>query len=182
MKNIMNMCAIALLGVAFVACSVSENTTVDATDATDATTETPAPEVPSEFYGKELILTEVTSLDDVYREESVGKRLRIEGIITGVCAKRGCWIKIGGEYKEGEEAPETVFFKVTDGEIVFPMSIMGSRVVAEGVLEVEVNSIEEQREEGAKHAAEAGEEFDPESITEAEILWLFTGIGARVDS
>ncbi|MCP5023531.1 MAG: DUF4920 domain-containing protein [bacterium] len=158
MKNITNMCAIALLGVALGACSGDK------------------------LYGKELILTEVTSLNDVYREESVGKRLRVEGIVTGVCAKRGCWIEIGGEFKEGEEAPETVFFKVTDGEIVFPMSIMGSKVVAEGVLEELVDSIEELREEGAKHAAEAGEKFDPESITEAEVSWLFSGIGARVDS
>lgn len=179
MKNITNICAIALLGVAFVACTVKEEVTAGSSGiAADGVTS----EVTGQLYGKELTLTAVTPLAEVYTEESVGKRLRVEGIITGVCAKRGCWIEIGGEFKEGEEASETVYFKVTDGEIVFPMSIMGSKVVAEGVLEELVSSIEEQREEGAKHAAEAGEEFDPESITEAEVSWLFTGIGARVDS
>ncbi len=179
MKNITNLCAIALLGVAFVACFGSEEVTVV---ANGATADTPTSEAPGKLYGKELILTEVTPLDDVYTAENVGKRLRVEGIVTGVCAKRGCWIEIGAEFKEGEEASETVWFKVTDGEIVFPMSIMGSKVVGEGVLEELVDSIEEQRAEGAKHAAEAGEEFDPESITEAEVTWLFSGIGARVDS
>jgi hypothetical protein len=56
-----------------------------------------------------------------------GKLVRVEGTITDVCAKRGCWIKIGAE---GVEKPVT--FKVDDGVMVFPMDAKGKRVVADG--------------------------------------------------
>ena len=42
-----------------------------------------------------------------------GERVRVEGLIIDVCAKRGCWMNIGAE-----EGSDYVRFKVTDGVMV----------------------------------------------------------------
>jgi hypothetical protein len=58
-----------------------------------------------------------------------GKRVRVEGTVSGVCQNRGCWIDIAGA------APgELLRMKVVDGEITFPPAAKGKRVVAEGIV------------------------------------------------
>lgn len=118
-----------------------------------------------------VALTELVANTDTYS----GKRVRVSGMVTGVCAKRGCWINIGAE-----EGPEEVTFKVTDGVIVFPMSALGKWVEAEGTVQrVELN-LERSREYLAHKAEESGETFDPESVTEPLSLVRLGGIGAVV--
>lgn len=57
-----------------------------------------------------------------------GKTVRIEGTVAAVCPMRGCWMDIAGA------GGETIRIKVKDGEVVFPQTAKGKRVVAEGVL------------------------------------------------
>jgi hypothetical protein len=57
-----------------------------------------------------------------------GKTVRIEGTVAAVCPMRGCWMDIAGD------RGETIRIKVKDGEVVFPQTAKGKRVVAEGVL------------------------------------------------
>ncbi len=56
------------------------------------------------------------------------KKIRVEGLVTGVCAHRGCWITLASD-KEFE----TLRVKVQDGAIVFPVELKGKKVQVEGI-------------------------------------------------
>ncbi len=132
---------------------------------------------PKKKFGKELTLKEKTKISDVIAnpEKFNGKRIQIEGPIVGVCEKRGCWIKVGGE-KEGE----SLRFKVEDGVIVFPMEIKGKTVVAEGVVNVTTYSKEDLIKAGEHEAKEQGKTFDSTSVTGPKIVLQINGEGAVV--
>lgn len=128
-------------------------------------------------FGKKITLKEKTRISDIIAnpEKYNGKKVLVEGPITDVCKKRGCWIKLGSD-KEFE----TMTFKVEDGAIVFPMEIKGKTAVAEGVVSVTTTSVEDQIEQGKKHAKETGEEFDPASVKGPKTVIRIDGVGAVV--
>ena len=126
-------------------------------------------------YGDELTVTETLAIADVLArgEELEGKRVRVEGLVTDVCAKRGCWFQMAGE-GEGEQ----ITFKVVDGVMVFPMSMKGKYAVAEGTVQILRPDLEASRKMMAHRAEDSGKEFDPESITEPLSIVRLAGIGA----
>jgi hypothetical protein len=128
-------------------------------------------------YGKKLTVKETTKVSDILANPAKynGKKVKVEGAIVGVCEKRGCWIRISGD-KEFE----AIRFKVEDGVIVFPMEIKGENVVAEGVVSVNTVSKEQLIEQGKKHAAEEGTEFDPSTVTGPKTTLQINGEGAVV--
>lgn len=81
-------------------------------------------------YGEKLTDSEIVPISKLYAspDDFVGKSVKVEGRVIGVCAKRGCWMELAGD-KEFE----SMRIKVTDGVIVFPMEAMGQVAVAEGV-------------------------------------------------
>jgi hypothetical protein len=128
-------------------------------------------------YGEALTVAEATPISAILadKEAWIGKTVRVEGTVVGVCEARGCWIEIGGP-GEGEK----LRFKVEDGVMVFPMSAKGSAVAAEGVWTKISYTVEELRALRAEAAAEAGEEFDPATVTEPFLAWQLKGLGAEV--
>jgi hypothetical protein len=105
----------------------------------------------------------------------VGKTVKVEGLITDVCSKRGCWIKLGGD-KEFQ----TITFKVDDGVISFPMSVKGKRAEAEGVF-TRVELSQEEALARARHEAEENKKpFDPKSVSGPATLYVLKGSGAVV--
>jgi hypothetical protein len=128
-------------------------------------------------YGKKLTVKETTKISDIIVNPAKynGKKVKVEGAIVGVCEKRGCWIRISGD-KEFE----AIRFKVEDGVIIFPMEIKGENVVAEGVVSVNTVSKEQLIEQGKKHAAEEGTEFDPSTVTGPKTTLQINGEGAVV--
>jgi len=128
-------------------------------------------------YGKKLTVTETTKVSDIIANPAKynGKKVKVEGAIVGVCEKRGCWIRISGD-----KDFEAIRFKVEDGVIVFPMEIKGENVVAEGVVSVNTVSKEQLIEQGKKHAAEEGTEFDPSTVTGPKTTLQINGEGAVV--
>ena len=158
----------------------------ESSDLPPANTQTPAVGISTDSgvlsgdtkdYGAELTSAKVITVDELlanrhsYKDQTVA----VNGIVIGVCAKRGCWMEIGGS--DGK----AVRFKVNYGEIVIPMTAKGSKVVAEGVWTHVFHTVEQLREMEAKHAEEAGEEFDPESITKPIDYWQLKGLGAKID-
>lgn len=127
-------------------------------------------------YGKGVHIKETTSVSAILTtpDEYIGKTVRIEGIIIEVCAKRGCWI-----YVAGENPGEKIQVKVTDGEIVFPMSASGRTGVIEGIVE----ELKISREEMIKYlqhlAEEKGQPFDPSTVKNERMIRLI-GIGAEI--
>lgn len=105
----------------------------------------------------------------------VGKLVKVEALITDVCPKRGCWIKLAGD-KEFQ----TITFKVDDGVITFPMTVKGKRAEAEGVF-TKLELTKEQAIARAKHEAEEKKQpFDPKSVTGGGVVYLLKGQGAVV--
>ena len=86
----------------------------------------------TDVYGNGVTLTEPTPVSAILDnpDEYLGKTVRVEGMILEVCAKRGCWVYVAGD-RQGEK----IQVKVTDGEIVFPMSLSGRMGVVEGIVE-----------------------------------------------
>jgi len=106
----------------------------------------------------------------------LGEVVRVEGLITGVCEKRGCWMSLASDEKEFEE----IRIKVDDGVIVFPMEAKGKHAVAEGVLTKIEMTMEETVAYKKHHAEEHNEEFDPASVTEPLVFYQIKGTGAVI--
>jgi hypothetical protein len=71
--------------------------------------------------------------------------------------------------------------KVTDGEIVLPLSAKGHRAVAEGVVE-KIEMTEEQHKAWKQHdAEERGVPFDPTAVSGPYTMWRLVGLGARIE-
>jgi hypothetical protein len=102
--------------------------------------------------------------------------VRVEGMVTDVCEMRGCWFEMAGE-----KAGEKLRFKVTDGEMVFPMESKGKHATAEGVVVVKDLSLEDTQAMAIEEAKEHGQECDPDKITEAKSIVRLDGTGAVFD-
>ncbi|MHB8797314.1 MAG: DUF4920 domain-containing protein [Thermoanaerobaculia bacterium] len=137
-----------------------------------------APAAAATKYGKGLSeaapvkLSELMAKPDAY----VGKVVKVEGLITEVCAKRGCWINVAGDVEF-----QTIRIKVEDGVIVFPMTDKGKKVVAEGTFK-KTELTKEQAIAKAKHECEEkGTKFDPASVTGPSTVYQIQGTGAVVE-
>lgn len=86
----------------------------------------------SATYGDGVTLTEAVAIDTLISnpDDYVGKTVRVDGVITAVCKKRGCWMQV-----TDSESGNGVRIKVEDGVIVFPYEAMGHEAAAEGVFE-----------------------------------------------
>lgn len=102
-----------------------------------------------------------------------GKAVRVEGTVTDVCPKRGCWFEMAGE-----QPGQKMRFKVRDGEMVFPMDAKGKYALAEGVVAVQALSLEETRQYLEYQAREYGSAVDPASVTEPMTVVRLDGTGA----
>lgn len=69
-------------------------------------------------------ISELLAQPDRYQ----GKVVRVEGLVTDVCAKRGCWMQLASD-KEFQ----VLQIKVDDGVMIFPLDAKGKMASAEGV-------------------------------------------------
>lgn len=131
----------------------------------------------SDVYGKGVTLTEATAVSAILDNPDtyLGKMVRVEGLIIEVCAKRGCWMYVAGD-RQGEK----IQVKVTDGEIVFPMSASGRMGVVEGVVEELKLSRDEMIKYQQHLAEEKGQPFDPSTVKDERMIRLI-GLGAEIE-
>jgi hypothetical protein len=108
-------------------------------------------------------------------EDYLDKTVRVSGAVVGVCKKRGCWMELASD-KEFQ----TLQIKVEDGEIVFPMEIMGETAVAEGVFTGVPMTIEQTCAYLEQEASCQGKQFDRDAITEGMTFYRIDGVGALV--
>lgn len=138
---------------------------------------TPTVNAAAKTYGDGVTVQEATAVSAIFDnpEAFIGKTVRIEGMILEVCAKRGCWV-----YVAGDRSGEKIQVKVTDGEIVFPMSASGQMAVVEGIVE-ELKLSKEQMLQYFKHLAEEkGQPFDPSTVKDERMIRL-VGLGAEIE-
>ena len=128
-------------------------------------------------YGKGVQIKETTAVSVILDkpDQYIGRQVRIEGMIIEVCAKRGCWVYVAGD-RQGEK----IQVKVTDGEIVFPMSASGSMAAIEGVVEELKISREEMIQYQQHLAEEKGQPFDPSTVKDERMIRII-GLGAEIE-
>lgn len=99
-------------------------------------------EAKGKVYGDGVKRAAATPIEKVLADPAkwVGQDVRIDGVVTDVCSKAGCWLEISDE-KTGK----SLRFKVEDGEIVFPMTAKGRKASAEGTVEELVMSPAERK-------------------------------------
>jgi hypothetical protein len=87
-------------------------------------------------YGTGVSLTTATTVEALLAkpESFLGKTVRVDGVITSVCDKAGCWMELA-DAKADPKTARTLRFKVDDGVIVFPVTAKGKKASAEGVFE-----------------------------------------------
>jgi hypothetical protein len=111
-------------------------------------------------YGEGVTQGDVTPISNILAnpEAFAGKAVRVQGRITDVCRKAGCWMDIRDDSGRG------IQIKVDDGVIIFPVDAIGSSAIAEGQVEV-LDMSREGYVSWLKHMAEEnGREFDESSI------------------
>ena len=136
---------------------------------------TPSATVDGTSFGAGVKLAETTPIDRILAEPAAfkGKTVRVEGMVTDVCQKRGCWFEMAGT------APgQKLRFKVTDGEMVFPVDAKGKYAVAEGQIAVHELTLEQTKEYAEEQATENGTKFDPASVTKPTVIVRIDGTGA----
>ncbi|MDQ3366685.1 MAG: DUF4920 domain-containing protein [Myxococcota bacterium] len=138
-----------------------------------------APAAPAKLdgtaFGAGVKLAETTPIDTILADPKAfhGKIVRVEGMITDVCPKRGCWFELAGS-----GPGQKLRFKVTDGEMVFPMDAKGKVAVAEGTVAVKELTLEESKQHAEYQAKEYNIKYDPASITSPTSIVRIDGTGA----
>jgi hypothetical protein len=90
--------------------------------------------------------------------DHVGRTVRVEGEVSGVCTHKGCWMDIA------DDAGRRLRIKVEDGVLVFPAEARGERAVAQGKVTVEELTREQYIAWHEHLAAEGGEPFDESKV------------------
>jgi len=109
-------------------------------------------------YGDGISLDEAVPIDTLIANANdyVGQTVRVDGVITGVCKKRGCWMQVTDPV-----SGNGVRIKVEDGVIVFPYTSMGHEAQAEGVFEaIKLTPEQIEARKAAEHNHEPGEACD----------------------
>lgn len=129
-------------------------------------------------YGEPLTGTDTIKISELLAnpDPHLGQVVRVEGLVTDVCQKRGCWMTLASREEEFQE----IRVKVDDGVIVFPLEAKGKQAVAEGVLVKIEMSMEQTLQYLEHHAEERGEPFDPATVTEPLVFYQIKGSGAVI--
>jgi hypothetical protein len=135
----------------------------------------PAAAPKGQTFGAGVKLAASTPIDAILTEPTkfAGQSVRVEGMVTDVCEMRGCWFEMAGD-KPGQK----LRFKVTDGEMVFPMESKGKKAIAEGVVAVKELTLDQTKEYEAEQAREKNAPFDPAKVTEPMRIVRLDGTGA----
>lgn len=116
---------------------------------------------PSGLYGNMSKTQTVYGVDKLINNKNdyMNSIVKVEGVIEEVCPMRGCWLQVVGESDYNK-----IRIKVKDGDIVFPLSSKGRKVVAEGQFSV-LKLNKKQAKNWKQHLAiEKGIKIDTASI------------------
>ena len=128
-------------------------------------------------YGEPLTGSDTTAITELLArpDRYVDHTVRVEGRVTDVCQKRGCWISL-----VPEGGSEELRIKVDDGVIVFPVQARGKHAIAEGVFTRITLNMEQTLRYREHQAEEQGEVFDPKTVTEPPTYYQVRAVGAVI--
>lgn len=132
---------------------------------------------PEGLYGEGVKAKESVSVAALLENPApyVGKQVAVRGTVSDVCAMRGCWMDVT------DDSGKEIRIKVTDGQIIFPVSAKGHRVQAEGVLEKLELTADQAREAKEHEAMEKGETAETSNVQGPTTVWRIRGTGARIE-
>ncbi len=132
----------------------------------------------AEEYGDGVTIEQAVAVETLLAspDDYIGKTVRIDGVITGVCKKRGCWMQV-----TDPDTGNGVRIKVDDGVIVFPYEAMGKKASAEGVFEA-ITLTPEQLQARAEQQAAEKKGAEGESCDKADPKKDGSGEGAGCDA
>ena len=116
---------------------------------------------PIGIYGNFSSAEKIQNIVDLISNKDVfiNKEVKVRGLVNEVCPMRGCWLEV-----VDENGIDKLRIKVTDGDIVFPLSAKGRNIEAEGQFSI-LKLNKQQAKNWKKHlAAEKGIEIDTSEI------------------
>ena len=135
---------------------------------------------PEGKYGTEISIMENEEISTLLNAPNkyLGKDVLVSGKITEVCPMRGCWIDV-----KDVNTDSHIRIKVTDGQIVFPISAKGKYVDVQGEF-TKLNFTEEQAINWKIHLAEEQGvklNYDDVKITPDDLVeYRINGTGANI--
>ena len=128
-------------------------------------------------FGTEVDASKVMKISALMEkpQDYLSSPVTIKGTIVSVCQKRGCWMTIASDKRF-----QNLRIKVKDGDMVFPLSAKGSEAIATGHLKELKYSLKQTRQVLAHRAKEAGEKFDPASVTEPMTMYQLVPTGVSI--
>lgn len=113
-------------------------------------------------YGTSIIEGEVFDVNKLLSESNsfVDKTVKVKGKVVDVCPLRGCWVEI-----KDDNLDEKIRIKVTDGEIVFPLSSIGKDIIAVGEFSKLILTEKQAKDWKIHLAFEKGIQLDTTNIT-----------------
>lgn len=94
---------------------------------------------------------------------------KVKGEVTGVCVKKGCWMKLKQENGEG------IMIRFKDYGFFMPQNIVGKEVVLDGIAEVTVTPVEDLKHY-AEDAGKSKEEIAKITAPKKEIEFTAKGV------
>ncbi len=129
-------------------------------------------------YGEEITLKEKTPISKILETpvEFKDKRVLVEGTVIGVCAKRGCWIKLASDKEY-----ESIIVKVNDGDIVFPIEAKGKTALVEGTIySVIVENKDHDCDNDKKSDCDSEKKGNVDHKDRTKEIFLIKGLGAVI--
>jgi len=109
-------------------------------------------------FGEALSDKEITALKHVLESPAKyhQKKVKTEGVIKAVCAKKGCWITL-------EEAGKTVRVKFKDYAFFLPKDASGKKVILEGFF-IDTSQVKKGKECCSKEGAHNEHAYQKPSV------------------
>lgn len=158
---------------AMAACNSAGTDTEPASDQDTTTEVAEAQQAQIEYFGAPVTTENAMTTGEMLTalEGNDSAVVKVQGEISGVCQKKGCWMDIP------LENGEVMKVKFKDYDFFVPMNSSGRTATMEGVVRQETFSVEYLRHL-AQDAGKSDEEI--EAITEPEVKYSFEASGVAI--
>jgi hypothetical protein len=125
-------------------------------------------------FGEKVVAENVITVDDLVKvlaDKKEGEKkinVKLKAVVTDVCTKEGCWIKI-------ENGTGKMMVKMKDHKFLVPLALNGKEIIIEGVAEEKVTTVA-QLKHYAEDANKSKAEIDAIKEPKREIVIQAKGI------
>ena len=135
------------------------------------------PNVPAEkgaFFGKKFLFKDAVNVDGLKQKmnEKVNADktvpVTVRGVVSNVCTKEGCWIKLQSETGD-------MMVKMKDHSFLVPVALKGKTVVVNGTAKQKITTVE-QLKHYAEDAGKPQSEIDAITEDKKEVILDATGL------